>query len=240
MLTLKDIGYSVKPPKESSASVKPARAFILEHISLTFRPGTITAITGPNGSGKSTLAEIIMGIKKPTTGRILQDRVDITDQDITERAKGGLAYAFQQPVRFKGLSVGDLINIASGELISPEEQSNYLLDVGLNPTEYLTRETSGKLSGGELKRIEIATILARKSAKYLIFDEPEAGIDLWSFASLVKIFQRLRRAGKAIIIISHQEKILQIADTIVILEHGKIKSKGASATILSKITGDQS
>ena len=217
MFKLNNISYSIKGG---------SRAKILDQISLAFKPGTLTVITGPNGRGKSTLAEIIMGIKKPTTGQIIFNDKDITGSTITERANSGLAFSFQQPVKFKGLNTYDLLNIASGELISQSEAGKYLKKVGLDPKEYLLREVNGKLSGGELKRIEIATILARKDAQIIVFDEPEAGIDLWSFASLIKIFQKLRNDGKTLIIISHQEKILKIADKIIILENGQIKAKG--------------
>ena len=226
MLELKDISFAVK----SGSSRK-----ILDQISLVIKPKTLTIITGPNGSGKSTLAEIIMGIKKPTTGQIILNQQDITKTTITERANLGLAFSFQQPVKFKGLNVYDLLNIASGELISQKEASQYLKKVGLEPSEYLLREVNDKLSGGELKRIEIATILARKDAKIIIFDEPEAGIDLWSFTSLIRIFQNLKKQGKTLIIISHQEKILKIADEIIVLKNGQITKKGTPAKILPEL-----
>lgn len=222
MLELKNISYSVKGG---------SRTKILDQISLAIKPNTLTVITGPNGSGKSTLAEIIMGIKTPATGQIFYNNQDITKKTITERANLGLAFSFQQPVKFKGLNAYDLINIASGELISKEEAGRYLEQVGLAPEEYLLREVNGKLSGGELKRTEIATILARKNAKLIIFDEPEAGIDLWSFASLIKIFQKLQKSGKTLIIISHQERILKIADKIIILENGQIKTTSTPTKI---------
>ncbi len=226
MLELKSLSFSVKGG---------SRAKILDQISLIIKPKTLTVITGPNGSGKSTLAELIMGIKKPTTGQIILGKKDITAATITERANLGLAFSFQQPVKFKGLNVYDLLNIASGELISQKSAGQYLKKVGLEPVEYLLREVNDKLSGGELKRIEIATILARKNAEIIIFDEPEAGIDLWSFASLIKIFQILKKQGKTLIIISHQEKILKIADEIIILENGKNKAKGTPAKILPEL-----
>ena len=203
------------------------RKTILDSISLKIKAGEFIAITGPNGSGKSTLAQIIMGIKKPTTGRIILNREDITGLNITERAQKGLAFSFQQPVKFKGLNVYDLLNIASGELISEQEAGKFLKTVGLDPEDYLFREVNDKLSGGELKRIEIATTLAR-NAEVIIFDEPEAGIDLWSFAKLIKIFQKLKQSGKTLIIISHQEKILKIVDEIIILKNGQIKSNGSN------------
>ena len=225
MLELKNISYEVKGG---------SRAKILDHISLRIKPGSFTVITGPNGSGKSTLAEIIVGIKKPTTGQILLNQKDITKESITDRA-GELAYSFQQPVKFKGLTVYDLLNIASGELISPAAAAKHLKTVGLDH-DYLPREISDKLSGGELKRIEIASVLAR-DADLMIFDEPEAGIDLWSFAKLTSIFKKLKSAGRTIIIISHQERILKLAGEIVILENGKIKQQGKPEKILPKIKG---
>ena len=188
MLELKDISYSVKGG---------SRDKILDHISLRIKKGSFTVITGPNGSGKSTLADIIMGIKTPKTGKILLDNKDITDQTITDRADS-IAYSFQQPVKFKGITVYDLLNIASGELIAPEEAGKHLKNVGLNPKDYLTREINDKLSGGELKRIEIASVLARP-AKLFVFDEPEAGIDLWSFDNLIKVFKKLKKEQKTII-----------------------------------------
>ena len=227
MLELKDISYSVKGG---------SRDKILDHISLRIKKGSFTVITGPNGSGKSTLADIVMGIKTPTAGKILLEKKDITDQTINERAEN-IAYSFQQPVKFKGITVYDLLNISSGELIAPEEAESHLKNVGLNPEDYLTREINDKLSGGELKRIEIASVLAR-SAKLIIFDEPEAGIDLWSFDNLIKIFKKLKKEQKTIIIISHQEKILKLADEIIILENGKIKSRGTPSALLKTITGE--
>ena len=226
MLELKNISYEI-----SGGS----RTKILDHLSLKLKPGSFTVITGPNGSGKSTLADIIMGIKTPTSGQVLLDKEDITKQAITDRAKKGLAYSFQQPVTFKGLTVYDLLNIASGELIAPEEALKYLKKVGLTK-DYLLREVSDKLSGGELKRIELASVLARH-AKLIIFDEPEAGIDLWSFDSLVKVFKKIKADQVTIIIISHQERILKLADEIIVLEEGKIKQKGTPAKILPTITG---
>lgn len=227
MLQLKDVGYVVKGG---------SRDKILDHISLRIKKGSFTVITGPNGSGKSTLADIIMGIKTPTTGKIFLESRDITNQTITERAEN-IAYSFQQPVKFKGITVYDLLNTASGELIAPEEAGNHLKNVGLIPKDYLTREINDKLSGGELKRIEIASVLARP-AKLFVFDEPEAGIDLWSFDNLIKVFKKLKKEKKTIIIISHQEKILKLADEIIILEKGKIKSKGTPNTLLKTITGE--
>ena len=224
MLELKEISYEIKGG---------SRTKILDHVSYSFRPNTLTVITGPNGSGKSTLADIIMGIKSATSGAIILDEENITSLDITTRAQKGIAYAFQQPVHLKGISVYELLNIASGELISREEAIKYLKKVGLSP-EYLTREINSKLSGGELKRIEIASVLAR-DAKIIIFDEPEAGIDLWSFDNLIKVFKRLKSDNVTIIIISHQERILKLADEIIVLDSGKIKQKGTPVKLLPQL-----
>ena len=229
MLELKNVSYEIKEGG--------SRAKILDRVSLDIQPGTLTVITGPNGSGKSTLAQIIMGIKTPTAGQIFFHDQDITKDDITTRAQKGISFSFQQPVKFKGLTVYELLNIANGELFSPEEASNILKQVGLEPDNYLNRDLDAKLSGGELKRIEIASILARKDTQLLIFDEPEAGIDLWSFQNLTRLFQKLKDHQKTLIIISHQEKILGIADQIIVLEKGKIKSRGTPAKILPKIGG---
>lgn len=227
MLELKKISYQVKSA--------PGRK-ILDSVSLKVKKGSFIAITGPNGGGKSTLAELIMGIKFPTSGQIRLAGQDITKLSITERAALGIAFSFQQPVRFKGIKVYDLLNIASGELISETEAAKYLTTVGLNPDQYLLREVNDKLSGGELKRIEIASVLARH-AQLMIFDEPEAGIDLWSFHNLTKVFQKLKSDGHTIIVISHQERILKLADKIIILENGRVKARGTPEQTLSKITG---
>ena len=203
---------------------------ILDDVSFEIKSGSFLVITGPNGSGKSTMVQILMGIKKPNAGQIIFNDQDITDLSVTERAKLGLAFAFQQPVKFKGLTVEELLEIAGDTKILPK--------VGLDPEKYLERELNSTLSGGELKRIEIATALARK-AKLTIFDEPEAGIDLWSFEKLTDAFSELKKQQKnvSVIIISHQERILKIADQIMILEQGKIKSFGAAAEILPEILG---
>lgn len=218
MLKVSNLSYAVEGRK------------ILDNISFELNPGSFLVITGPNGSGKSTLAQILMGIKKPNAGQIIFDGKNITDLNVTERAKLGLAFAFQQPVKFKGLTVEELLEIAGDAKILPK--------VGLDPEKYLERELNSTLSGGELKRIEIATALARK-AKLTIFDEPEAGIDLWSFEKLTDAFSELKKQQKngSVIIISHQERILKIADQIMILEKGKIKSFGAAAEILPEILG---
>ena len=190
------------------------------------------AVTGPNGSGKSTLAKIIAGVLKPTSGKIYFNGKDVTDFGVTERARAGISYAFQQPVRFKGITVKDLISIASGKKISVGAACAYLSEVGLCARDYIDREVNASLSGGELKRIEIATVLARQTP-LTVFDEPEAGIDLWSFQSLIKVFEKLyERAGGSILIISHQERILQIADKIIVVKGGKVESEGRGEDIL--------
>lgn len=206
---------------------------ILKNINLKIDNSKLIAITGPNGSGKSSLAKIIMGIFTPDSGQILFNGQDITNLDITERAKLGIGFAFQQPVRFKGLTVKDLINIAAGNNIKLSEACDYLSDVGLCAKEYLNREITSSLSGGELKRIEIAMLAAKKS-KLTVFDEPEAGIDLWSFNSLITVFEKMHKeiANSSIVIISHQEKILNIADEIVLLIDGEIKEIGNKDKIL--------
>ena len=226
MLELKNINYSIKGGSRK----------ILDLVSLKVNSGDFVVITGPNGSGKSTLAQIIIGIKNPTSGQIIYNDTDITNFSITERAKKGIAFSFQQPVKFKGIKVYDLLNIASGAMMEKAEAGKYLEKVGLNPEQYLTREVNDKLSGGELKRIEIATVLAR-NAEILIFDEPEAGIDLWSFENLTKVFKKLKAEKKTILVISHQERILKIADKIIVLEAGKIKTHGSPEKILPQITG---
>lgn len=195
---------------------------ILDHVSLRLEREKFYAITGPNGSGKSTLAKIIMGIEKPDSGRILLDGVDITEKSIDERARLGFGFAFQQPVCFKGITVYDLLKIATGKEINKTEACAILSKVGLCALDYIDREVNNSLSGGELKRIEIATVLAREP-KLAIFDEPEAGIDLWSFRSLNRVFQQLGRNNSGItLVISHQERILNIADIIILMEEGHI------------------
>lgn len=195
---------------------------ILDHVSLRLEREKFYAITGPNGSGKSTLAKIIMGIEKPDSGRILLDGIDITEKSIDERARLGFGFAFQQPVCFKGITVYDLLKIATGKEIDKKEACSILSKVGLCALDYIDREVNNSLSGGELKRIEIATVLAREP-KLAIFDEPEAGIDLWSFRSLNRVFQQLGRSNSGItLVISHQERILNIADVIILMEEGHI------------------
>ena len=199
---------------------------ILKDINLEVEEGKFIAITGPNGSGKSTLAKIIMGIEKPTSGKIFFDGEDITDLSIDQRANKGMGFAFQQPVKFKGITVYDLLKLAAKKDVSRAEACEYLSAVGLCAKEYIDREVNASLSGGELKRIEIATVALRKT-KLTIFDEPEAGIDLWSFSNLIEVFEDMRRLiNGSIIIISHQERILNIADVIVLMNEGKIEQIG--------------
>ena len=206
---------------------------ILNNINLKFSD-EITVITGANGAGKSTLAKIVMGILKPTSGKILYNGQDITDFSITERAKMGIAFAFQQPVKFKGLRVMDILRLSSKE--KNTSLNFYLGDVGLCAKDYLTRELSGELSGGELKRIEIASVLARK-AKVTIFDEPEAGIDLWSFTNLVKTFRHFQNSTQGtMIIISHQEKMIELADKIIVLNSGKVEKIGKKDEIMPTLS----
>ena len=201
---------------------------ILNDITMTIADNQFTVITGPNGGGKSTLAKIIMGIEKPTSGQILFDGEDITELSVDERAKRKIGYAFQQPPRFKGMSVRHLLSLAHGKDLDEDVCCSYLSDVGLCSKDYLDRDVDASLSGGEVKRIEIATILAR-DLKLSIFDEPEAGIDLWSFAKLVETFQHLQAQSKqSIILISHQERIMQLADEIIIIENGRMKTRGLS------------
>lgn len=228
MLELKDVSYSVEEKGEEKR--------ILQKVSFTADERFI-AITGPNGSGKSTLAKIIAGVIKPTDGKIFLDGKDVTDLSITERARAGISFAFQQPVRFKGITVKDLISIAAGKEISVGAACAYLSEVGLCARDYIGREVNASLSGGELKRIEIATVLAR-GTKISVFDEPEAGIDLWSFQSLIKVFENLhRKAGGSILIISHQERILEIADKIVVVKDGEILRTGSAKEILPTLVG---
>ena len=199
---------------------------ILKDINLEVEEGKFIAITGPNGSGKSTLAKIIMGIEKPTSGKIFFDGEDITDLSIDQRANKGMGFAFQQPVKFKGITVYDLLKLAAKKDVSRAEACEYLSAVGLCAKEYIDREVNASLSGGELKRIEIATVALRKT-RLTIFDEPEAGIDLWSFSNLIEVFEDMRRLiNGSIIIISHQERILNIADVIILMNQGKIEQIG--------------
>ena len=227
MLQLENISFDVAEDGDSKE--------ILHDINLETQSNSFVVITGPNGGGKSTLAKIIMGIKKPSTGRILFDGEDITNLSITERAKRGIGFAFQQPVRFKGLLVRDLLSLASGRELDTKTACTYLSEVGLCAKDYIDRELSGNLSGGELKRIEIAMMLAR-GTKLTVFDEPEAGIDLWSFHNLIKVFERMRDTTHgSVIIISHQERILEIADRIVVIAHGTITKEGSREEILPEL-----
>ena len=207
---------------------------ILKDINLTIDERFV-AVTGPNGSGKSTLAKLIAGIIAPTEGRILMDGVDITDWSITERAKNGISFAFQQPVRFKGITVKDLLSLAAGKNTSVADACAYLSEVGLCAKDYIGREVDGSLSGGELKRIEIAMINAR-GTKLSVFDEPEAGIDLWSFNNLIKVFEKMHeRTHGMILIISHQERILNIADKILVLSDGSVVEYGEKDVVFPKL-----
>ncbi|MCR4611646.1 MAG: ATP-binding cassette domain-containing protein [Lachnospiraceae bacterium] len=229
MLELKNISYEVSDEVDDSKE-------ILRDISLTIDDHFV-AITGPNGGGKSTLAKIIAGILTPTSGQILLDGEDITDMSITDRARAGISFAFQQPVQFKGLTVKDLICLAAGQELKINEVCDLLSEVGLCARDYIDRELNGKLSGGELKRIEIAMIRAR-GTKLSIFDEPEAGIDLWSFQSLIHVFEKMRDSiDGTIIIISHQERILNIADKIVVLSDGKLTNYGPREEVLPTLLG---
>ncbi len=226
MLELKNISFT--------AEMQDGGKDIIKNLNLEIDNGFVV-ITGPNGGGKSTLAKIIAGIIKPTSGQILLDGEDITDLSITERAKKGISFAFQQPVRFKGITVHDLISLASGRSVSINEACDYLSQVGLCARDYISREVNASLSGGELKRIEIATVLAR-STKISIFDEPEAGIDLWSFKSLIRVFEKMHdNLGGSIIIISHQERILNIADKVIVLANGELKAQGPKEEILPEL-----
>ena len=214
---------------------------IIRDISLKIEDRKMVVITGPNGGGKSTLARLIAGIEKPTEGRILFQGEDITEMSITDRARLGIAYAFQQPVRFKGIKVLDLIRIAAGKHLAAAGACEYLSAVGLCARDYIDREVNASLSGGELKRIEIATVLARGAA-LSVFDEPEAGIDLWSFQNLIEVFENMRRTiqNSSILIISHQERILNIADEIVVLKDGRVEKQGPRDKILPQLMGTAS
>lgn len=225
MLELRHVGFETDDNKE-----------ILRDVSLTVQDRFV-AITGPNGGGKSTLAKVIAGIYQPTSGQILLDGVDITHMSITDRANLGLSYAFQQPVRFKGLRVKDLLSLAACKNTSVNEACSYLSEVGLCARDYVDRELNDSLSGGELKRIEIAMVLAR-GTKLSIFDEPEAGIDLWSFQNLIRVFEKMYEQTRgSILIISHQERILNIADKIVVIKNGQVEKEGARADILPALLG---
>ena len=226
MLELQDICYQVTEDSKEKG--------ILKHVNLKIEDSFV-AVTGPNGGGKSTMAKIIAGIVKPTSGRILFNGEDITELSITDRAKKGISFAFQQPVRFKGLTVLDLINLAHGEPLSLNRACKYLSEVGLCAKDYINREVNASLSGGELKRIEIAMVIAR-GTKLSIFDEPEAWIDLWSFNNLIRVFEGMRESiNGSILIISHQERILNIADSIVVIADGEVTMQGSREEILPKL-----
>lgn len=228
MLELQNLSFQVSDDADS-------RKEIIKNIDLTFEDHTFIAITGPNGGGKSTLAKLIMGIEKPTSGRILFNGTDITDMSITERANLGISFAFQQPVRFKGIKVRDLITLAAGNNIKLSSACDYLSRVGLCARDYINRDVDASLSGGELKRIEIATIIARNTP-LTVFDEPEAGIDLWSFNNLIKVFEELHSStDNSLIIISHQERILNTADEIVVLAGGSVQARGHKEDILPEL-----
>ena len=230
MLELKQVSFDVSADGQEKE--------IIRNIDLTIPDNKLVVVTGPNGGGKSTLAKLIAGIETPTGGQILLDGEDITGLSITERAKRGIGFAFQQPVRFKGVRVLDLIRIAAGRRLSVADACHYLSAVGLCAREYIDREVNASLSGGELKRIEIATVLARKCV-LSVFDEPEAGIDLWSFQNLIEVFRHMRETIKdsSILIISHQERILNIADEIIVLRDGEIISRGSKDDVLPTLIG---
>ena len=228
MLELRNISYRV----EQDGIVKD----ILNDISFTIEDRFV-AVTGPNGGGKSTLAKVIAGIITPTEGQILLDEEDITGLSITERAQKGISFAFQQPVRFKGITVKDLITLAAGKKLSIGEVCNYLSEVGLCARDYVNREVNASLSGGELKRIEIATVMAR-GTKLSVFDEPEAGIDLWSFQNLIRVFEEMHdKIQGSIMIISHQERILNIADKVIVISGGRLSDIGKKEDILPGLLG---
>ena len=233
MLELKNIRFDVD---DDAGHVD-----ILKEVSLTVPSGKFVVITGPNGGGKSTIAKLIAGVRMPTGGRIFFEGEDITALDITARAKRGISYALQQPVRFKGIQVIDLLRIAAGRALTVAESCDYLSRVGLCARDYINREVNASLSGGELKRIEIATILAR-GTRLSVFDEPEAGIDLWSFQSLIRVFEEMRKsiAGSSILVISHQERILEIADEIIVVADGRISRQGPREAVLPELIGTAS
>ena len=227
MLTLKNLSLT--------AADAQGRADIVKNVSLDVEDGKFLVITGPNGGGKTTLAKLIMGLATPTGGQIFLDGEDITGLSITDRAKRGISYSFQQPPRFKGMKVSDLLTIAAGKALSHDEACSYLTQVGLCARDYLSRDVDTSLSGGEVKRIEIATLLA-KNSRLMIFDEPEAGIDLWSFARLTETFRDLHEKGRhTIIIISHQERIIRLADEIVLLANGEIAGRGTADELYPRL-----
>ena len=227
MLELKNLTFAVEENGREKV--------IIDNLNYSIEDNKLTVITGPNGGGKSTLAKLIAGIEKPTSGQIIYNGTDITDMSITDRAKLGVSYAFQQPVRFKGIKVIDLIRLSAGKNMSVAGACEYLSEVGLCARDYINRDVDASLSGGELKRIEIASVLARKTA-LSVFDEPEAGIDLWSFHNLIKVFERMHtKKENTIIIISHQERILKTADEIVVIANGKVKASGSRDEMLGEV-----
>lgn len=229
MLTLEHLAWSL-----------PDGTDIVKDVSLTAKDGKLVVVTGPNGGGKTSLAKLVAGLHTQTSGKIIFDGKDISGLDITERARLGIAYAFQQPVRFKGLTVRDLLEIAAGHELSEDELCDLLGRVGLCADKYIGRELDSGLSGGEMKRVEIASVLARR-APLCIFDEPEAGIDLWSFARLVETFQDLRASRQStLLVISHQERILSIADEIVVIADGRVRQAGPASLILPMLLADES
>jgi Fe-S cluster assembly ATP-binding protein len=229
-IRLEDVTYGYEEGKE-----------VLESVTLDIGKGKKFALVGPSGGGKTTICHLIPNFYKVESGRILLDGQDITDKNITERAKAGISFAFQQPVRFKGIQVLDLIRLAAGRRMSPADACQYLAEVGLCAKDYINREVNASLAGGELKRIEIATVLAR-STRLSVFDEPEAGIDLWSFQNLIQVFEKMRKKihDSSIMIISHQERILEIADEIVVLRSGRIAATGSREEILPTLIGTPS
>ena len=228
MLELRNISFQVDAEGKDKE--------IIRDVSMTIPDRKLVVVTGPNGGGKSTIARLIAGIEKPTGGQIFFNGEEITELGITERARLGIAYAFQQPVRFKGIRVLDLIRIAAGKTLSVSDACQYLSSVGLCARDYVDREVNASLSGGELKRIEIATVLARKGS-LSVFDEPEAGIDLWSFRNLIEVFRRMREdiQDSSILIISHQERILNIADEIIVLRDGRVEKKGTREEVYPQL-----
>ena len=227
MLTLKNLSLT--------AADAQGRADIVKNVSLDVEDGKFLVITGPNGGGKTTLAKLIMGLATPTGGQIFLDGEDITGLSITDRAKRGISYSFQQPPRFKGMKVSDLLTIAAGKALSHDEACSYLTQVGLCARDYLNRDVDTSLSGGEVKRIEIATLLA-KNSRLMIFDEPEAGIALWSFARLTETFRELHeKGGRTILIISHQERIIRLADEIILIANGEIAGRGTADELYPKL-----